>query len=83
MARKYQEIQDPRRTRVVDRPSQGAAPKPDWQRAHQEGQRAREETAMRLRHELGLSTSDSEIRKLAAERTEDATRRALRDAGEG
>lgn len=82
--RKVHEFTDPRRTRVVERPSSPATPpKNDWQRAREQGEAARIESASRMRHELGLSTSDSEIRERARARTEEATRRAMRDAGEG
>lgn len=83
MSRKLEEVRDRRRF-VVDRPTASSQPaKNDWQRAREAGEAARVDTAMRLRQQLGLSTTDKEIRERAAARTEEATRRAIRDAGEG
>lgn len=85
MSRKsrLEEVRDRRRF-VVDRPSDTSIPpRNDWAGARAAAEAARVETAQRLRHELGLSTTDGEIRKRAAEATETAARRAIRDAGEG
>lgn len=81
--RKLEEIRDRRRWLVERGKDQGPAPKPNWQRAREEGEHARVQQAMELRQKLGLSTTDKEIRDLARKRTEDATRRAMRDEGEG
>lgn len=80
--RRLEEVRDQRRW-AVDRPSEGPRGQNDWAKAREQGEAARVATAMELRQKLGLSTTDAEIRKLAAERTEAATRRAMRDAGEG
>lgn len=79
---KLEQVRDERRFHV-DRPSEGPRGQSDWAHAREQGEAARVATAMELRHKLGLSTTDAEIRKLAAQRTEEATRRAIRDAGEG
>lgn len=68
---------------AVDRPTQTGRVQNNWQAARESGEAARVESAMRLRQQLGLSTTDAEIRARARERTEEATRRAIRDAGEG
>lgn len=81
MSRKVERT-DGRRV-TVGRTVDNSRPQANWQAARESGEAARVESAMRLRQQLGLSTTDSEIRKLARERTEEATRRAIRDAGEG
>lgn len=58
-------------------------PPRNWSGAREAQEAARVETLQRARKELGLSTTDAEIRKSAKERTEAAARKAIRDAGEG
>lgn len=55
----------------------------DYRKAREQQEAARVETMQRIRKDLGLSTTDAEIRKSAKERTEAAARKNIRDAGEG
>ena len=55
----------------------------DYRKAREAQESARIETAQRVRKELGLSTTDAEIRQRAKERTEAAARKVIRDNGEG
>lgn len=79
--RKLEEVRDRRRF-VADRPTE-AARKPDYRQAVELGTRDRAEGAKRLRSELGLSVSDHEIERRARARTEEATRRLMRENGDG
>lgn len=78
---KLEEVRDSRR-HVADRPSEPER-KPDYRQAVALGERDRIQGAKELRQKLGLQVSDREIEQRARERTVDATRRIMRENGDG